>query len=138
MGSARVATAVVLSTEAGPLTWMNVHFSHLSRRAQADIVLERLKRLPRPWLVTGDFNSTASPPWSCHRVLSKSLFDLASEAGPTWNARLGLPLARLDWIMGSEELRARGCQVIRAGGSDHWPVLADIKRATHQPGSVGI
>lgn len=136
MGSARVATSVVLSSEAGPLTWMNVHFSHLVRRAQAEIVLERLSRLPRPWLVTGDFNSTPFPPWSCHRVLSRELRDLSKSAGPTWNARVGLPLARLDWILGSEELSGLGCEVLREGKSDHWPVLADVDYSTETDGAM--
>lgn len=130
MGSARVATSVVLSSESGRLTWLNVHFSHLVRRAQAEIVLEKLSKLPRPWLVTGDFNSTPFPPWSCHRVLARQLRDLAEGAGATWNAWLGLPLARLDWILGSEELRGAGYEVLRAGTSDHWPVLADVELST--------
>lgn len=70
MGSPRVATGVVLDTAAGPLSWLNVHFSHLSRRPQADIVLAKLAALPRPWLVTGDFNGTPLPPWSSYRKLT--------------------------------------------------------------------
>lgn len=127
MGSARVATCVVFSTEAGPLTWMNVHLSHLSRRAQSKILLERLAPMPRPWLLTGDFNATPLPPWSCHRVLGRELSDLAGRAGPTWHARLELPLARLDWILGTSELRSLKSEVLRGGQSDHWPVLADLR-----------
>ncbi len=127
MGSARVATCVVFSTETGPLTWMNVHLSHLCRRAQCKILLQRLAPLPRPWLLTGDFNATPSPPWSCHHVLGRELSDLAGRAGPTWNARLGLPLGRLDWILGTSELRPLQSEVLRVGRSDHWPVLVDLE-----------
>ena len=127
MGSPRVATWAVMETPSGSLTWMNVHFSHLCRRAQARIILDVLEPLPRPWLLTGDFNATPFPPWSSHRILSAQLHDLAASAGCTWNARLGRPLARLDWILGTEELQSLHCEVLREGESDHWPVLADLR-----------
>lgn len=68
--------------------------------------------------------------------LSNTLHDLAASAGSTWNARLGLPLARLDWILGSEEFVCHSSEVIRAGQSDHWPVLADLefRQKNSQPG----
>lgn len=125
MGSPRVASWVILESEVRKFTWLNVHFSHLSRRPQARLVLERLARLPRPWLLTGDFNATPWPPWSSHRILTRQLRDLAP-TGPTWNAGLGLPLARLDWVMGSREWRPLSNEVWRVGTSDHWPVLADL------------
>ena len=127
MGSARVATWVTLDSGRGSLSWLNLHFSHLCRRQQARLVLKRLTSLPRPWLVTGDFNSTPWPWWSAHRILCSELRDLACDAGATWNARLGLPLARLDWILGSPELQTVGSEVLRVGKSDHWPVLVDVE-----------
>ena len=129
MGSARVATWGVFHYEGRTLTLLNVHFRHLSRREQARILLRRLSKLPRPWLVTGDFNSTPWPIWSAHRVLSTHLTDLAADAGSTWNGGLNLPLARLDWIFGSREIRGSGSQVLRQGKSDHWPVLVDVNMA---------
>lgn len=127
MGSARVATWAILSTKTATLTILNLHFSHLCRRQQARLVLQRLSTLPRPWLVTGDFNSTPWPWWSAHRILATQLHDLAGSSGPTWNGGLGLPIARLDWILGSSELRSTGAKVLRTRGSDHWPVVVDLE-----------
>ena len=136
MGSARVATWATLETSEGAITWLNLHFSHLCRREQARIVLNQLSGLPRPWLVTGDFNSTPWPWWSAHRILGSEFRDLAGEAGGTWNAGIGLPIARLDWILGTPEIQCLGCEVLRAGESDHWPVLADIEWKTSHLANV--
>lgn len=127
MGSARVATWVTLTSDGERLTWLNLHFSHLCRRHQARIVLNQLSSLPRPWLVTGDFNGTSWPRWSSHRILGTKLQDLGADAGATWNARIGLPLARLDWVLGSAELRALNSKVLRVGESDHWPLMVDVE-----------
>ncbi|MCA9777218.1 MAG: endonuclease/exonuclease/phosphatase family protein [Candidatus Eremiobacteraeota bacterium] len=127
MGSARVATWAVFRSGGGPLTILNLHFSHLCRRQQARLVLARLSKLPRPWLVTGDFNSTPWPWWSAHRILGTQLHDLASEAGATWNAGIGWPIARLDCILGSSEIQTKGSRVLRTRGSDHWPVVAELE-----------
>lgn len=62
MGSARVATWAVLESSGRTLSWLNVHFSHLARRPQAKLILKKLSNMPRPWIVTGDFNGTPSPP----------------------------------------------------------------------------
>ncbi len=137
MGSPRVATWAVLESSNQTFTWLNLHFSHLARRVQAELVLNKLSTLPRPWLVTGDFNGMPWPPWSSHRRLASKLQDLAAEAGPTWNAGLGLALARLDWVLGTEEFTPRGCRVLRAGESDHWPVLVDLELEARPVGSLG-
>ena len=127
MGSARVATWATFKTSTDSLTVLNLHFSHLCRRQQARLILERLSTLPRPWIVTGDFNSTPWPLWSAHRILATQLHDLAGSSGATWNAGLGLPIARLDWILGSSEVRSKSARVLRTEGSDHWPVVADLE-----------
>ncbi|MEW6279936.1 MAG: endonuclease/exonuclease/phosphatase family protein, partial [Candidatus Eremiobacterota bacterium] len=138
MGSCRVATWAVLEVDSRPLTWLNVHFSHLRRRRQARLVLERLAGLPRPWLLTGDFNGTPWPAWSSHRVLVGNGPFRDRPGGPTYPAPL--PVVRLDWILATSELRCLGSRVEPSRASDHLPVVADFEHSygSIRPGPGGL
>jgi endonuclease/exonuclease/phosphatase (EEP) superfamily protein YafD len=132
------------STKAGPVQVLNVHLrppvgdrGSWSLGGYFHTGDERLEELQQfcaalatnvPAIIAGDFNDTeGSPPlkWLRKQAYTNALpeFDRHS---PTWRWRAGpiLLRRRMDHIVYSPGLSCYAAKVIRAGASDHFPVLA--------------
>jgi endonuclease/exonuclease/phosphatase (EEP) superfamily protein YafD len=106
-----------------------------SRDAQVTELVNRIRTVPGPRLLTGDFNETE---WSRpYQLLAAELGDSFREAGSgfghtypsnfAWGEwRFSLPLMRIDYVFHSSELMALEARVGPDGGSDHLPVVAEL------------
>jgi vancomycin resistance protein VanJ len=106
-----------------------------SRDAQVSELVNRVRAVPGPRLLTGDFNETE---WSRpYQLLAAELADSYREAGRgfghtypsnfAWGEwRFSLPLMRIDYVFHSRELVALEARVGPDGGSDHLPVVAEL------------
>jgi vancomycin resistance protein VanJ len=106
-----------------------------SRDAQVTELVNRVRAVPGPRLLTGDFNETE---WSRpYQLLAAELGDSYREAGAgfghtypsnfVWGEwRFSLPLMRIDYVFHSRELVALEARVGPDGGSDHLPVVAEL------------
>jgi len=136
----RMATWVRLQDgETGKaFTYVNTHFNHFAGATQAAHMVERLAELPRPLMLSGDFN--AWPVGGAHQVfrawgLRDAWQDCGWRApwrGWSWHAYTGFPIARIDWIFVSPEVRVSDAWVLRdrphgVFPSDHFPVMAEIE-----------
>lgn len=109
---------------------MHLDLSGLWRRRQAAAILSHLDRrtMPCPTILMGDLNE-----WSarlgCLRDFGHAY--AFAETGPSFHARR--PVARLDKIMVSRELRIAGCGVHTSAtarkASDHLPIWATVEWA---------
>jgi endonuclease/exonuclease/phosphatase family metal-dependent hydrolase len=123
-------------------TLFNTHFPYRdedepARLRAAQLIQQRLKRLPRDErvIVTGDFNT---PPESrVHALLTTHLSDAwttaARHSGPegTYHEFTGQPRQRIDWIL-SRGLTATSAKTVtmqRDGRypSDHFPVVVEFE-----------
>jgi endonuclease/exonuclease/phosphatase family metal-dependent hydrolase len=127
--------------------WSDQHLqvvsTHLSlertdrlRQARALLEEEGLDTTERklPWLVAGDFNTTAGSP--AYRLLAKHLHEVQAHCPghvgrPTFPSML--PLRQLDHIFISRELAVRQVHVpqdaLLRRASDHLPLIADLNLA---------
>lgn len=114
----------------GAFTLVTAHlgqpFDQAIQDAQADWLIARLKELPGPVILSGDFNAA---PWSplMRRIMAVGGLARLSTTGPTWpsSARfIGIPI---DHVLG--DAGAQEAQVLRAIGSDHRPILVTFTLA---------
>lgn len=119
---------------------LRVAASYDNRPSNSQIaeLLERLDREPLPYIVAGDFNTSAYTP--TYRLMAKTMQDAYHEAGNglghTWPADRAIvnwvpgfvpPLLRIDYIWHSAHFRAVGARNGPPGlGSDHLPVIAEL------------
>lgn len=114
-----------------------IHFpwwvSARERGRQLSGLFEWMSRSSGPLLVAGDFN--ASPRWPAYRQVADRLTDLVADwagtagrdAERTWAWRPGWPrLLRIDHVFG-DGLVATSVKVDTIGGTDHNPVIVDLK-----------
>lgn len=108
---------------------MHLDLSGLWRRRQVQAILAHLAASTRqyPTVLMGDLNEW-SVTFGCLRDFARH-FTIA-DTGPSFHATR--PVARLDRIMVSPELRVAGCGVHLSGiartASDHLPVWAEVER----------
>jgi endonuclease/exonuclease/phosphatase (EEP) superfamily protein YafD len=108
--------------------WVSGYFNTRNDRvAEIERFTQYAKR-DVPLIVAGDFNDSENSSvaeWLKKHGLTNALpqFDRST---PTWHWNYhGIPLnRRMDHIMYSPDLHFGGAQVIKAGPSDHFPVLA--------------
>ncbi len=102
------------------------------RIAQARHVTADLMGLPRPMIVAGDLNAPVQSE-VCRRLMSLGLRDCFLESGWGYGYTYGHSLrfrvsyVRIDHILVGTGIRALGCHVGSADGSDHRPVIADLE-----------
>ncbi|MBI5667097.1 MAG: endonuclease/exonuclease/phosphatase family protein [Chloroflexi bacterium] len=116
-------------------------FDDRTRNDQITYLIERLRAEPYPYIVAGDFNTSASS--ATYQRLAAFMHDSFREAGTglgtSWpvSAARGLPpllppLIRIDYIWHSDAFRAVEAYAGPYLGSDHLPVLATLE---HLPDS---
>lgn len=95
--------------------------------AQLDVVLD-VAGGRRPAVLAGDLN--AQPGWEQIRQVRQAGFRDAWDAGrgPGLTAGAADPHSRIDWIFHSRGLDAATAEVIASQASDHFPVVAELRR----------
>lgn len=113
----------------GAFTLVAVHmaqpFHQPVQDAQAAWLAERLRELPEPLVLSGDFNAA---PWSplMARIMADAGLSRLSVTGPTWPSPLlavGIPI---DHVLGSAGIGAVAASILNDVGSDHRPVLVRL------------
>jgi endonuclease/exonuclease/phosphatase (EEP) superfamily protein YafD len=98
----------------------------LIRAKQVDEVADSVAHSPYPVIITGDFNDTPSS--YSYQTLLNGRQDAFKVGGRwlsfTYNGLL--PALSIDHIFASNDLPVLGFRVIRRGGSDHFPIRAEI------------
>lgn len=94
-----------------------------------------LERSVHPVIVAGDFNLPGlSILLRYLHGYSDAFLDAGAGFGYTFPAGGPRPWMRIDRIFAGSGLRFAGFQVVGGTGSEHCPVVADVVRATPQPG----
>lgn len=98
-----------------------------ARRRQTEALFALIASEAVPTVACGDFNSPphAYPPTRLGELLTDA-FSAAGQ-GPGYTYPQALPLWRIDYVMTSSHLEVVHCGVPRATGSDHLPVVADLR-----------
>lgn len=113
----------------GAFTLVTVHlgqpFNQPVQDAQVDWLLDRLRDLPGPIILSGDFNAA---PWSplMARIMADAGLSRLSVTGPTWPSKaliVGIPI---DHVLGGAGVGVAGSLVLGDIGSDHRPVQVRI------------
>ena len=107
---------------------MHLDLSGLWRRRQAAAILHEVeqRRAPMPTVLMGDLNEWTAR-GGCLRDFGAHM--IFADTGKSYHA--GNPIARLDRIMVSKDVRIKACGVHRSAasrmGSDHLPIWADVE-----------
>ncbi len=130
----RALARAVLDVEGLEISVYVTHLSHLPHRSalraeQAEAILRRVRRDPRPALLMGDLNDAPTSP---ALLLLRQRFACAFTRAGEGNDRtypLPFPLAdlRLDYVLASDAFVPRRAFVVREVASDHFPVVADVQ-----------
>jgi endonuclease/exonuclease/phosphatase (EEP) superfamily protein YafD len=88
-----------------------------------------------PVIVAGDFNDSEESPvvqWIERRGLVNSLpeFDRSTETW-RWKYRGVMLKRRMDHIFYSKDIYCADAKVMKAGASDHYPVIARFRKQIH-------
>ena len=95
-----------------------------NRTVQARFIAEHLARAERPFLLTGDFNAPPGAP-ELEPLLGNGLLRRCSGRDQPTHRLIRQPIDHVATDPGWEVLRV---QVLRAGPSDHFPVLVALRR----------
>lgn len=101
--------------------------SAVARRQQGDALRSLVEESPAPTILAGDFNS---PPHAyARRVLRPLLRDVFGSVGRGFGYTypVPVPLWRIDYILVSGSITPDTCEVPRVDGSDHRPMVADLR-----------
>jgi endonuclease/exonuclease/phosphatase family metal-dependent hydrolase len=118
--------SVILARLAGPAAWVgSTHFPatrHSSRKAAAGRLRQLTRQLSAPWIICGDFNA---PPGKLFDGFGDMrVFPRRDE--PTFPARR--PRDAIDYVLAAPGVEVTA-EVLRAPGSDHLPLLAEVTLA---------
>lgn len=113
----------------GPFTLVVAHFSQpfsvAEHAGQARWLADKLRELPSPVILTGDFNAA---PWSTaiQTIIRDGGVVRLSNTGPTWPTwvrPIGVPI---DHVLAGPDVGARDVHVLGDIGSDHRPVAVTL------------
>lgn len=129
-------------TPLGPLSLTGAHLTrpwpflhHGAQDHQLDRLIERLERIEGPYVVAGDFNSTPATGIGQRLRLEGGLASAPSWPG-TWPSVLPAPFRiGIDNVFVSRDLSISARTLAVPTGSDHSPVIVEIRRARPARGS---
>ena len=110
---------------------LNVFVTHLAawgslnsrmRTNQARCLVEQLRASGRPFVLCGDLNASPAVP-DLDALISSDLVRLCGIATEPTHSMMG---QRIDYIFSDPRFKVLEASVLRAGPSDHWPVLARL------------
>jgi endonuclease/exonuclease/phosphatase family metal-dependent hydrolase len=101
----------------------------ITRSIQAKLVKKNIDSSPYPVLVTGDFNDT--PVSYSYRRIRRGLNDsfVTSGYGAGFTYKGNYPANRIDYILYDNELESRSFNILKVKYSDHYPVVAWLKKS---------
>jgi endonuclease/exonuclease/phosphatase family metal-dependent hydrolase len=123
-GAIEVEVAVTGDGSVVPLHVTGTHMAHLSQGSPRHLaVLRRAVRdlTPGPAVLAGDMNLWGPPLAAVFPGWSRAV---RGRSWPTWSSR---PLAQADHILVTSAVRVVSGEVLRIGGSDHYPVRASLE-----------
>jgi len=109
------------------------HVTHLAawgrwgrsaRSLQVTALLERLKRYRGPFVLVGDLNADPAAP-ELAPLIAGEMFRMCGDAMLCTHRFLR---RRIDYVFADPGWTAVSERVVRAGPSDHWPVLVELER----------
>lgn len=102
----------------------------IRRAHQAEAVKNQVVKTPYPVIVAGDFNDT--PVSYAYRTLQKGLNDsfVRSGYGAGFTYRGNYPANRIDYILHDDSFETRYFEILKVNYSDHYPVVAYIRKRT--------
>jgi len=105
------------------------------RAVQAQVVEHYIKSSPYPVIVAGDFNDT--PVSYSYRKIRKGLKDsfVESGSGAGFTYRGNYPPNRIDYILYDRSLECPSFEILRIKLSDHYPVIAWLRKPREKGGS---
>lgn len=121
--------AVRVERPAGPFTLVVAHFNQpfsvADHAHQAQWLAQRLRELPPPVILSGDFNAA---PWSTAigTITREGGVTRLSNTGPTWPTwvrPIGIPI---DHVLAGPGVGARDITVLGDIGSDHRPIALTL------------
>jgi endonuclease/exonuclease/phosphatase (EEP) superfamily protein YafD len=141
------AQKAIVETPAGPVTVWNIHFvqpQDWSRHRRESLNLSKaVAAVETPLIVGGDFNTTDQA--EAYQWINRHLANAHWEAG--WGfgfsfpsprrtrvkeIPIPMPMIRIDHIFYSPHFLARQAYTVSAsGGSDHFPVIAELSLINH-------
>lgn len=98
--------------------------SRPARTLQARGLLERLRQSGGPFVLVGDFNAPPEAP-ELKTLMAAEIFRLC---GTEMACTHRILRQRLDWVVADPGWTTAESRVVRAGPSDHWPVLIELYR----------
>jgi len=98
-------------------------FNRRIRARQVECLGEHLRRSPRPFVLCGDLNATPGAV-DLHELAQGGFAQLCGLASEPTHAFLG---RRLDYIYADPRFAVLDAAVLRAGPSDHWPIVATLE-----------
>lgn len=103
-------------------------FGENLRTIQAASLLEELRPYhDGPLVLAGDFNTfPMSSAWRMVRGQYRDAFPVSEWAQGTFSIRENLEV-KIDHVFHSRKVRSLGARVMRLGGSDHLPVMAELQ-----------
>lgn len=107
-------------------------FGRSIRVRQAGFVADRLHAADRPFVLTGDLNA---PPWAAELapLVRHGRLRLCGEAAGRSTATHRFLRQRIDYVFAGPQWHRVRARVLRAGPSDHFPVLATLWRGAGEP-----
>jgi endonuclease/exonuclease/phosphatase family metal-dependent hydrolase len=95
-----------------------------ARSMQIRGLIERLRHRHEPFVLVGDFNTVPGAP-EVKAMMAERILRLCSE-DLTCTHRV--MRQRIDYVLGDPGWTTADARVLRAGPSDHWPVLVELRR----------
>jgi endonuclease/exonuclease/phosphatase family metal-dependent hydrolase len=99
-----------------------------SRRIQIHGLMERLRQQTRPFVLVGDLNAPSDAP-EIRTLMAAELFRMCGDDIAITHRYMR---QRIDYILADPGWITDSYRVIRAGPSDHWPVLVELRRETQE------
>lgn len=135
-GEQRGLLEALLDTPDGPVRVFGTQLQNRSRRerlAQVAAIRARVAEAREPVVLVGDLN--ALPDSAELAALTEDLADAWARAGRgdgfTYDA--ATPHGRIDYVLTSPDVEARGAEVVATDASDHLPVVADLAVPARPP-----
>ena len=119
-------------------TWNKIRFivsrykyTTKKRSAEATKLWEHIQQSPHPAILMGDGNDT--PISHTYHILAKHMKDSFRKRGVGFSTTYEsqLPLLRIDYLMGTQDIQFKDHQTHRLSYSDHYPISAGICIRSH-------
>jgi endonuclease/exonuclease/phosphatase family metal-dependent hydrolase len=133
-GEPRTLLTARIALTGRPVDEVSFHVTHLAawgrwgrpaRSMQSTALLERLRQSKEPFVLVGDLNAVPGAP-ELKPLMAGEVFRMCGDAKLCTHRFLR---QRIDYVFADPGWEPVAERVLRAGPSDHWPVLVELKRS---------